>query len=66
LGTGFFDWLEGYDSDVIAFRNGPIGIIANLSESDVTLPAGEVLVSSGDLNGAVLPPNTTAWVKLAS
>jgi alpha-glucosidase len=66
LGTGSFDWLEGYASDVIAFRNGPIGIIANLSESDVTLPAGEVLVSSGDLSGAVLPPNTTAWVKLAS
>ncbi|MDP4688543.1 MAG: alpha-amylase, partial [Pontimonas sp.] len=66
LGTGPVDWLEGYDSDVIAFRNGPIGIIANLGESDVTLPAGEVLVSSGDLNGAVLPSNTTAWVKLAS
>jgi len=66
LGTGSFDWLEGYDSDVIAFRNGPIGIIANIGESNVTLPAGEVLVSSGDLNGAVLPPNTTAWVKLAS
>ena len=66
LGTGSFDWLEGYDSDVIAFRNGPIGIIANLGESDVTLPAGEVLVSSGDLSGAVLPSHTTAWVKLAS
>src|SRR6056300_249417 len=62
LGTGSFGWLEGYDSDVIAFRNGPIGIIANLGESDVILPAGEVLVSSGDLNGAVLPSNTTAWV----
>jgi alpha-glucosidase len=66
LGTGSFVWLEGYDSDVIAFRNGPIGIIANLGESDVTLPAGEVLVSSGELNGAVLPSHTTAWVKLAS
>ena len=66
LGTGSFDWLEDYDSDVIAFRNGPIGIIANLGESDVILPAGEVLVSSGDLNGAVLPSNTTAWLKLAS
>jgi alpha-glucosidase len=66
LGTGSFEWLEGYDSDVIAFRNGPIGIIANLGESDVILPVGEVLVSSGDLSGAVLPPNTTAWVKLAS
>ena len=66
LGTGSFDWLEGYNSDVLAFRNGPIGIIANLGESDVTLPAGEVLVSSGDLGGAMLPSNTTAWVKLAS
>ena len=66
FGTGTFDWLEGYDSDVIAFRNGAVGIIANLGESDVTLPAGEVLVSSGVLSGAALPSNTTAWVKLAS
>lgn len=66
LGTGPVDWLEAYDSDVIAFRNGPIGIFANIGESNVTLPAGEVLVSSGDMSGAVLPPNTTAWVKLAS
>ena len=66
LGVGNFDWLSGYDEDVIAFRNGPIGVIANLGEGNVTLPAGEVLVSSGELSDAVLPPNTTAWVNLAS
>ena len=66
LGKGTVAWLEGYDSDVIAFRNGPIGIIANLGEGNVTLPAGEVLVSSLDLSDALLPPNTTAWVNLES
>ena len=66
LGAGNFEWLSGYGEDVVAFCNGPITVIANLGENDVTLPAGEVVVSSGDLSGAVLPPHTTAWVKLAS
>jgi alpha-glucosidase len=66
LGTGGCEWLEGYGDDVVAFRNGPMGVIANIGEHDIALPAGEVLVSSGELTDALLPPHTTAWVKLAS
>jgi alpha-glucosidase len=66
LGTGSCDWLEGYGDDVVALRNGSIGIIANIGESDIALPPGEVLVSSEALTDAVLPPNTTAWVKLST
>jgi alpha-glucosidase len=66
LGTGSCDWLEGYGDDVVALRNGSIGIIANTGESDIALPPGEVLVSSEALTDAVLPPNTTAWVKLST
>ena len=65
LGTGSCEWLEGYADDVVAFRNGTVGVIANTGGSDVILPAGEVLVSSGELTGSVLPPNTSVWVKLA-
>lgn len=65
LGNGGFEWLEGYGDHVVAFRNGPVGVIANIGEGDLTLPAGEVLVSSGELAGSVVPPNTAVWVKLA-
>ena len=64
LGTGGFEWLAGYGDDVVAFRNGPVGVIANIGDSDLTLPAGEVLVSSGDLFQPTLPPNTSAWLKM--
>ena len=65
LGTGSCEWLEGYGDDVVALRNGSTGIIANIGNIDIALPSGEVLVSSEQLAGAVLPPNATAWVQLA-
>lgn len=56
LGTGGFEWLEGYGDDAVAFRNGTFGVIANIGENELALPAGEVMVSSGELAGSVLPP----------
>lgn len=53
------NWLQGFDDDVIAFRNGPIRIIANVGEDSVTLPVGETIVSSGFSMGTA--PNTTVW-----
>jgi len=66
LGSGNFEWLDGFGDDVVAFRNGSIAIIANIGDSPVELPEGEVLVTSGEIAGPQLPPNTTAWVKLGS
>ena len=66
LGSGSFEWLQGFDDDVIAFRNGSIGVIANLGAEEIALPDGQILVSSGEHGAGSLPPNTTAWVKLAS
>jgi alpha-glucosidase len=66
LGSGSCEWLRGYNADVVAFRNGRVAVIANTGDDDVPLPAGEILVASGDLDRGLLPAHTTAWVVLAS
>ncbi len=65
LGAGTLDWLDGYGDDVVAFRNGSITVIANLGDEAVALPAGEVLVASGPLDGDALPTDTTVWIAAA-
>jgi len=62
LGTGTHVWLEGYGDDVVALRNGPIIVLANLSRTAVELPSGEVLLASAPLDGRVLPADTTVWI----
>ncbi|MCC4248053.1 glycoside hydrolase family 13 protein [Microbacterium testaceum] len=65
LGAGTLEWLEGFGDDVVAFRNGPITVIANLGDTAVALPAGDVVVASGPLDGASLPTDTTVWIAAA-
>jgi alpha-glucosidase len=65
LGAGTLDWLDGYGDDVVAFRNGSLTVIANLGDEAVALPAGEVLVASGPLDGDALPTDTTVWIAAA-
>ncbi|PJJ70944.1 alpha-glucosidase [Diaminobutyricimonas aerilata] len=63
LGHGSLDWVPGFGPDVVAFRNGEVTVVANAGDTPVELPAGEVLVASSDLDGAVLPPDTTVWLR---
>ena len=65
LGAGDIEWLDGFGDDVVAFRNGGLTVIANLGDDVVELPAGEVLVASGPLDGHRLPTDTTAWIAAA-
>lgn len=57
------EWLPS-GSDVLHFRR-PNGwqCITNFGADPVALPAGEVLLSSCRLDGTLLPPNTTAWLR---
>jgi alpha-glucosidase len=48
--------------DVLAFRRGELTVLLNCGEQPVELPAGEVLHGSGPLDGALLPPDTAAWL----
>ncbi|MDO9590114.1 MAG: DUF3459 domain-containing protein, partial [Microcella sp.] len=63
LGMGALEWLEGYAVDVVALRNGSITIIANLGDTPVELPAGDVLLASGPLDGRAVPTDTTIWLR---
>ena len=63
LSTGAVEWLDGFPDDVLAFRNGSVVVVANTGASPVELPAGDVLLASGDLEGRTLPTDTTVWLR---
>jgi alpha-glucosidase len=57
------EWLDTGADDVLAFRR-PNGwtCVTNFGTTPAPLPAGEVLLSSGPLDGGTLPGATTAWL----
>lgn len=67
LGSATLSWLADAGPDVLALRlhdaagTAVADVHANLSDAPVALPAGEVLVASGDLLDGLLPPETTVW-----
>lgn len=63
LGAGSLEWLPGFPESVVALRNGDVVVVANTGTEPVELPAGEVLLASGPLDGHSLPHDTTAWLR---
>ncbi|PVZ61063.1 glycoside hydrolase family 13 protein [Arthrobacter sp. H-02-3] len=58
------EWHESGSADVLHFsRPGGWQTVTNFGDTPVELPAGEVLVSSGPLDGGLLPANTTVWLR---
>ncbi|SDP75205.1 alpha-glucosidase [Arthrobacter sp. ok909] len=58
------EWQESGSADVLHFsRPGGWQTMTNFGDTPVELPAGEVLVSSGPLDGGMLPANTTVWLR---
>jgi alpha-glucosidase len=62
LGVGELVWLDGYHDDVVALRNGPVTVLANLGAASVPLPSGDLVLASGPLDAGSLPPDTTVWL----
>jgi alpha-glucosidase len=62
LAEGAIAWINGLPEDVIAFRNQGVTVLANLGSTELALPAGQVLLSSGPTRGA-LAPDTTVWLQ---
>jgi alpha-glucosidase len=60
--VGELVWLDGYDNDVVALRNGSVTVLANLGVTAVPLPGGDVVLASGPLDAGILPPDTTVWL----
>jgi alpha-glucosidase len=63
LGSGSVDWLPGYGTSVVAFRNGDVIVICNTGTVPVELPVGDILLSSEPIAGAALPNDVTVWLR---
>jgi alpha-glucosidase len=63
---GAVEWLTGFGDAVVAFRNGPVTVIANTGKVPVELPVGEIVLFSGEVDGLSLPADTTVWMLNAS
>jgi alpha-glucosidase len=67
LGDGVIAWLPS-PAGVLAFARGPqadVSCVVNISDAAVDLPAGKLLLTSGPLEGGMLPPDTAAWLTTA-
>ncbi|WP_345751518.1 glycoside hydrolase family 13 protein [Microbacterium rhizophilus] len=67
LGEAEHSWIDGFGGETVAFRSGPVTVVANTGPWPVTLPAGRVLVSSAPLgedgDGALtLPGDAAVWL----
>jgi alpha-glucosidase len=63
-------WLPA-PGGVLAFDRGGVACVTNLSHAPIELPGDEILLASGPVSGdpasgGVLPPDTTAWLRVVS
>ncbi|TBN55568.1 alpha-amylase [Glaciihabitans arcticus] len=61
FGLGAIEWMD-LGTDVVAFRNGDVTVIANTGTAPVALPAGEVLLVSGEELDGFVASDTTVWL----
>lgn len=66
LGRGALSFVDGYPADVVAFDNGDIRVVANLGDTPVELPAGEVVASSSTTVTDQVVGNQVVWVRRES
>ncbi|MGI6879289.1 glycoside hydrolase family 13 protein [Microbacterium sp. gxy059] len=63
VATATLEWIDAPPT-CVAFRTGDVTVIANTGADPVALPAGaDVLVSSGPLDGDLVPSDTTVWLR---
>ena len=61
------DTTEGVDlldagADLLAFTRGDLTVVLNAGKDAVELPAGDVVIASGELEGRLLPADTAVWL----
>ncbi|WP_382308585.1 alpha-amylase family glycosyl hydrolase [Herbiconiux sp. UC225_62] len=65
LGDGLLQWLDSAP-EVLAFSRGDVVCVTNLGSRPAALPAHrDVLIASAALDGGLLPPDSTAWLRPA-
>ncbi len=55
--------MTGFPAGVLAFRNGNVTVIANISDAAIALPRGTVIATSGPIVGDELPVDTAVWLE---
>ena len=63
LGRGDLSFVDGAPAEVVAFDNGPLRVVANLGDTPVALPEGEVVASSITPTPSQVMPHHTVWVR---
>lgn len=66
LGRGTLSWAASGDDVVSAVNDAPGGAVAvltNLGAAPVAVPAGELLLTSGELVDGQVPTDVTVWVR---
>lgn len=48
--------------DLLAFTRGPLTVVLNAGQDAAELPAGDLVVASGELEGRLLPADTAVWL----
>lgn len=61
LAEGELEWVEA-PAGVLSFRVGDLTVVANVAGATADLPAGRVVLQSGDLASGRLPADTTVWI----
>ena len=57
-----FEWIGAPDGCLALRRGESFVMITNFTSAPAELPAGDVLLASGPLADAMLPPDTTVWL----
>jgi alpha-glucosidase len=63
LGDGTLEWFTHPGGRVVAFRNGPVTVMINMTGHEVPLPPGEVVAASTPLkDDGALPADAAVWL----
>lgn len=59
-----FSWLKAADGCLAYLRGDNFVVVLNAGDSPVEMPAGELLLASGPVDGDKLPPDTAVWLRV--
>ena len=56
-------WDNEERNNVLSFTRGSMRCVINLGDDAIDLPHGDLVLSSNDVTGSVLPGNTGCWLR---